>query len=92
MWLRPLLLAQDSSRAEQRNDRCGCGDAYGIPGAGGGVGLPTDGEGRGGGCAVKINRKGVGADAERFHIGGGQLSSALPPYRKTMPNLQTQHP
>ena len=80
MWLRPLLLAQDSSRAEQRNDRCGCGDAYGIPGAGGRVGLPADGEGRSGGCAVKINRKGVGADAECFHIDGGQLypGAALP--------------
>ena len=80
MWLRPLLLAQDSSRAEQCNDRCGCGDAYGIPGSGGGVGLPADGEGRSGGCTVKIHRKGVGAGGQRLRVGCGQLhpSTSLP--------------
>ena len=80
MWLWPLLLAQEGGRAEQRNDRCGYGDAYGIPGAGGRVGLPADGEGRSGGCAVKINRKGVGAGGQRLRAGCGQFypSAAIP--------------
>ena len=80
MWLWPLLLAQEGGRAEQRNDRCGYGDACGIPGAGGRVGLPADGEGRSGGCAVKINRKGVGTRGQRLRVGCGQLhpSTSIP--------------